>query len=99
MAGKRFTFWADRMASYFQAQHHDAWRTTKYLLPTVPTDSEAKWNARARNHICEALDEELFDRVFALQTAHEVWMELKEIHVMMNSHHLLLKVFLMNTLP
>jgi hypothetical protein len=23
----------------------------------------------------------LFDRVFALQTAHEVWMELKEIHV------------------
>jgi hypothetical protein len=27
------------------------------------------------------LDEELFDRVFALQTAHEVWMELKKIHV------------------
>jgi hypothetical protein len=52
-----------------------------YLLPTVPTESEAKWNARARNHIFEALDEELFDRVFSLQTAHEVWMQLKEIHV------------------
>jgi hypothetical protein len=99
LVGKRFTFWAHRMASYLQAQHHDVWRITMYPLPTVPTESEAKWNARARNHIFEALDEELFDRVFALQTAHEVWMELKEIHVMMNSHHLLLKVFLMNTLP
>jgi hypothetical protein len=69
------------MASYIQAQHHDAWHTTMYLLPSVPTESEAKWNARARNHISEALDEELFDRVFALPTAHEVWMELKEIHV------------------
>jgi hypothetical protein len=27
------------------------------------------------------LDEELFDRVFPLETAHEVWMQLKEIHV------------------
>jgi hypothetical protein len=52
-----------------------------YPLPSVPTESEAKWNARARNHIFEALDEELFDRVFALETAHEVWMQLKEIHV------------------
>jgi hypothetical protein len=69
------------MASYLQAQHHDAWRTTMYPLPTIPTESEAKWNTCARNHIFEALDEELFDRVFALQTAHEVWMELKEIHV------------------
>jgi hypothetical protein len=81
LAGKRFTFWAHRMASYHQAQHHDAWRNTMYPLPTVPTESEAKWNARARNHIFEALDEELFDRVIALPTAHEVWMELKEIHV------------------
>jgi hypothetical protein len=68
------------MASYLQAQHHDAWRTTMYSLPSVPTESEAKWNARARNHIFEALDE-LFDQVFALPTAHDVWMELKEIHV------------------
>jgi hypothetical protein len=81
LAWKRFTFWAHRMASYLQAQHHDAWRTTMYLLPTVPTESEAKWNARARNHIFEVLDEELFDQVFALETAHEVCMQLKEIHV------------------
>jgi hypothetical protein len=69
------------MASYLQAQHHDAWRTTMYPLPSVPTESEAKWNVHARNHIFEGLDEELFDRVFALETAHEVWMQLKEIHV------------------
>jgi hypothetical protein len=69
------------MASYLQAQHHDAWRTTMYPLPSVPTESEPKWNVRARNHIFEALDEDLFDRVFALETAHEVWMQLKEIHV------------------
>jgi hypothetical protein len=81
LAGKRFTLWAHRMVSYLQAQHHDAWHTTMYLLPTVPIESEAKWNARARNHIFVELDEELFDLVFALQTAHEVWMELKEIHV------------------
>jgi hypothetical protein len=81
LAGKRFTFWAHRMVSYIQAQHHDAWRTTMYPLPSVPTESEAKWNARARNHIFEALDEELFDRIFALETAHEVWMQLKEIHM------------------
>jgi hypothetical protein len=52
-----------------------------YQLPRVPTESEAKWNARARNHIFEVLDEELFDRVFALETTHEVWMQLNEIHV------------------
>jgi hypothetical protein len=81
LAGKRFTFWAHRMASYLQAQHHGAWHTTMYPLPTVPTESEAKWNARARNHIFEELDEESFDRVFALETVYEVWMQLKEIHV------------------
>jgi hypothetical protein len=43
-----------------------------YLLPSVPTESEAKWNAHARNHIFETLDEELFDRVFSLETTHEV---------------------------
>jgi hypothetical protein len=52
-----------------------------YLLPTVPTKSEAKWNAHAKNHIFEVLDKELFDRVFAFETAHEVLMQLKEIHV------------------
>jgi hypothetical protein len=36
LAGKRFTFWAHRIASYRQVQHHDAWRTTMYPLPTVP---------------------------------------------------------------
>jgi hypothetical protein len=72
LAGKRFTFWAHRMASYLQARHDDAWRTTMYLLPSVPTKSEANWNARARNHIFEALDEELFDWIFALPTAHGV---------------------------
>jgi hypothetical protein len=81
LAGKQFTFWAHRMASYLQAQHHDAWRTIMYLLPSVPNETEAKWNAHARNHIFEVLDEELFDKVFALKTAHQVWMQLKEIHV------------------
>jgi hypothetical protein len=81
LVGKRFTFWALRMDSYLQAQHHDVWRTTMYLLPSVLTESEAKWNAHARNHIFEVLDEELFDQVFCLETAHEVWMQLKEIHV------------------
>jgi hypothetical protein len=52
-----------------------------YLLPSVPTESEAKWNACARNYIFDALDEELFDHVLALETAHQVWMQLKEIHV------------------
>jgi hypothetical protein len=69
LAGKHFTFWAHKMANYLQAQHHDAWRTTMYPLPMVPTEGEAKWNAHARNHIFKALDEELFDQVFALQTA------------------------------
>jgi hypothetical protein len=70
LAGKRSTFWAHRMASYLQAQHHDAWLTTMYLLRSAPTESEAKWNVHSRNHIFEVLDEELFDRVFALETAH-----------------------------
>jgi hypothetical protein len=60
------------MASYLKAQHHDAWLTTMYPFPRVPTESEAKWNSRARNHIFEALDEELFDRVYTLETTHEV---------------------------
>jgi hypothetical protein len=51
LARKRFNYWAHRMASYLQAQHHDVWRATMYPLPSVPTESEAKWNARGRNHI------------------------------------------------
>jgi hypothetical protein len=71
----------NRIVSYLQAQHHDACLATMYPFPRVPTESEAKWNSHARNHIFEALDEELFDWVYTLETAHEVWMELKDIHV------------------
>jgi hypothetical protein len=74
LAGKWFNFWAHGMTRYLQAQHHDAWLITMYPLPRVPTESEAKWNSHARNHIFEELDEELFDWVFSLETAHEVWM-------------------------
>jgi hypothetical protein len=81
LTAKWLTFWAHRMASCLQAQHHDVWCTTMYPFPSVLTESGEKWNSRARNHIFEALDEELFDRVFSLETAHEVWMQLKEIYV------------------
>ena len=67
--------------AYLQVQHHDAWTTTMYPMPNEPTKSELKWNYRARNFIFETLEEDLFDRVFALETTHEVWMELKRIHV------------------
>jgi hypothetical protein len=45
------------MESYFEAQSIEAWEVTSKPNGGAPSESQAKWNARAKNYLFEALSE------------------------------------------
>ena len=61
----------------------EVWKVTKdgFASTTEVTDVEKKANSRARSRLFEAISEEVFDRVQGLDTVHEIWTELVNIHV------------------
>ena len=51
--------------------------------PNKPTKSEEKeihFNARAKNCLFESFTTDVFNQVFTLNTAHEIWLKLQELH-------------------
>jgi hypothetical protein len=51
--------------------------------PEKPTTSEKKeinLNARAKNCLYESLSMDIFNQVFTLKTANEIWLKLHELH-------------------
>jgi hypothetical protein len=51
--------------------------------PPKPMKSEEKeihFNARAKNCLFESFSMDVFNQVFTLNTAHEVWLKLEELH-------------------
>ena len=48
--------------------------------PTKVDEKELHLNATARNAIFESLSIEVFNRVYDLKSAHEIWTTLKELH-------------------
>ena len=51
--------------------------------PDKPTKSEEKeihFNTRAKNCLFESFSMNVFNQVFTLNTAHEIWLKLQELH-------------------
>ena len=50
--------------------------------PDKPTKSEEKnhFNARAKNCLFESFSMDVFNQVFTLNTAHDIWLKLQELH-------------------
>ena len=61
--GRNYVYWKARMESYFEAQSIEAWEVTSKPIGGAPSESQAKWNARAKNYLFETISEEVFAHV------------------------------------
>jgi hypothetical protein len=83
-----FPYYSARMACYLEAVDLGVWRVTRDGMkppknPEKPTTSEEKdihLNARAKNCLYESLSMDIFNQVFTLKTANEIWLKLHELH-------------------
>jgi hypothetical protein len=48
--------------------------------PTTSEEKEIHLNARAKNCLYESLSMDVFNQVFKLKTANEIWLKLHELH-------------------
>jgi hypothetical protein len=86
--GTNFPYYSARMACYLEAIDLGVWRVTRDGIkplknPEKPTTSEEKeihLNARAKNCLYESLSMDIFNQVFTLKTANEIWLKLHELH-------------------
>jgi hypothetical protein len=63
--------------SYLEALSPEAWEVTEKSMGRPASDSQIKWNARAKNALFEAISEEAFARVRSTASAYDIWMSLK----------------------
>jgi hypothetical protein len=83
-----FPYYSARMACYLEVVDLGVWRVTRDGMkpsknPEKPTMSEEKeiyLNARAKNGLYESLSMDIFNQVFTLKTANEIWLKLHELH-------------------
>jgi hypothetical protein len=82
-----FPYYSARMACYLEVVDLGAWRVTRDGMkppknPEKPTTSEKEihLNARAKNCLCESLSMDIFNQVFILKIANEIWLKLHELH-------------------
>jgi hypothetical protein len=83
-----FPYYSARMACYLEVVDLGVWRVTRDGMkppknPEKPTTSEEKvihLNARAKNYLYESLSMDIFNQVFTLNTAKEIWLKLHELH-------------------
>jgi hypothetical protein len=83
-----FTYDSARMACYLEAVDLGVWRVTRDVMkppknPEKPITSEEKeihLNAIAKNCLYESLSMEIFNQVFTLKNAYEIWLKLNELH-------------------
>jgi hypothetical protein len=86
--GTNYPYWSVRMASYLEAVGLDVWRVTREGTnpPAKPDrltkadEKEIHFNAIARNALLESLSMEVFNRVYSLSSAQEIWQALKDLH-------------------
>jgi hypothetical protein len=84
----KFPYYSARMACYLDVVNLGVWRVTRDGMkppknPEKPTTSEEKeihLNARAKNCLYESLSMNIFNQVFTLKTATEIWLKLHELH-------------------
>ena len=86
--GTNFPYYKARMAYHLEVLDLGVWRVTRDGMkpiknPDKPTKSEEKeihFNARAKNYLFESFSMDVFNQVFTLNTAHEIWLKLQELH-------------------
>ena len=77
-----------RMACHLEVVDLGVWRVTHDGMKPIknldkPTNSEEKeiyFNARAKNCLFESFSVDVFNQVFTLNMAHEIWLKLPELH-------------------
>jgi hypothetical protein len=86
--GTSFPYYSARMTCYLEVVDLNVWRVTHDGIkpprnPEKPTTSEEKeiqLNARAKNCLYESLCMDIFNQVFTLKTANDIWLKLHELH-------------------
>ena len=79
-----FSYYKTRMAYHLEVVDLDVWRVTHDGMkpiknPKKSTKSDEKemhFNARAKNYLFESFSTDVFNQVFTLNTAHEIWLKL-----------------------
>jgi hypothetical protein len=86
--GTNFPYYSAGMACYLEAVDLDVWRVSHDEMkppknlekPTTSEEKEIHLNARAKNCLYESLSMNIFNQVFTLKTANEIWLNLHELH-------------------
>ena len=86
--GTNFPYYKARIACHLEVVDLGVWRVTRDGMkpiknPEKPTKSDEKkihFNARAKNCLFESFSMDVFNQVFTLNTAHEIWLKLQELH-------------------
>ena len=80
-----FPYYKARMACHLKAVDlgvtRDGIKPIKNLdKPTESEEKEIHFNARAKNCLFKSFSMDVFNQVFTLNTAHEIWLKLQELH-------------------
>jgi hypothetical protein len=78
--GRNFSYWKSRTGAYLDALSPDVWIATKTGYTGALTPEEQKWNAKARNAIIEGISEDIFARIDNIDLAHDLWLQLIQLH-------------------
>jgi hypothetical protein len=86
--GTKFSYYSARMTCYLEAVDLSVWRVSRDGIkppknPEKLTTSEEKeihLNARAKNCLYESLSMEIFNQVFTLKIAKDIFLKLHELH-------------------
>jgi hypothetical protein len=81
-------YYSDRMACYLDAINLGFWRVTRDGMKplknpeksTMSEEKEIHLNTRAKNCLYESLSMDIFNQVFTLKTANEIWLKLHGLH-------------------
>jgi hypothetical protein len=79
--GTNFPYYSDRMACYLEEVDLGVWRVTHDGMKppekiTASDEKEIHLNARAKNCLYESLSIDIFNQVFTLKNANEIWLKL-----------------------
>jgi hypothetical protein len=83
-----FPYYSARMACYLEVVDLGVWRFTRdgmkppknYEKPTMSEEKEIHLNARVKNCLYESLSMDIFNQVFTLKIANEIWLKLHELY-------------------
>jgi hypothetical protein len=86
--GTNLPYYISRLACYLEVVDWGVWRVTHDGMKppknleklTTNDEKEIHLNARAKNCLYESLSMEIFNQVFTLKTANEIWLKLHELH-------------------